>query len=200
MENSLLFALISFAFVSTVTPGPNNLMLLASGAQYGYRKSLPHMIGIVLGVASLMISTLLGVGALFTVFPVLYTALKVVGIAYLLWLAFKIAIAPTDSLDANPSTNRGPLTWWEGALFQLVNPKAWMMALASVSSFTLPGEQYVESGIAIVVAFAAIGFPCISLWAAVGSKIRRWLGTSFKRRVFNIIMAIITASTLTLLV
>ena len=85
METSLLIALSTFAFISTVTPGPNNMMLLASGAQYGYRRSLPHMLGIVIGVAGLMVSTLLGIGALFNIFPVLYSVLKLLGVAYLLW-------------------------------------------------------------------------------------------------------------------
>lgn len=89
MEFSVLIALCSFALVSTVTPGPNNMMLLASGAQYGYARTLPHMLGIVVGVAGLMICTLMGVGALFTVFPFLYTVLKALGIAYLLWLSYK---------------------------------------------------------------------------------------------------------------
>jgi threonine/homoserine/homoserine lactone efflux protein len=125
METSLLIALATFAFISTVTPGPNNMMLLASGAQYGYKRSLPHMLGIVIGVAGLMISTLLGIGALFNIFPVLYSVLKVLGVGYLLWLAFKIATGPVDEpvgLVENKikSTKRqGPLKWWEGALFQL---------------------------------------------------------------------------------
>ncbi|ALM89583.1 MULTISPECIES: LysE family translocator [Alteromonas] len=200
METSLLFALATFAFVSTVTPGPNNLMLLASGAQYGYKKSIPHMIGIVIGVAGLMISTLLGVGALFTLFPALYTVLKVLGITYLLWLAIKIATAPTDEIEIKKTTRQGPLKWWEGALFQLINPKAWMMALASVGTFTLPGEHYAESGLAIVLAFALIGFPCISIWAAVGAKIKIWLSSPMRRKRFNFTMAAATAATLFLIV
>ena len=206
METSLLIALATFAFISTVTPGPNNMMLLASGAQYGYKRSLPHMLGIVIGVAGLMISTLLGIGALFNIFPVLYGVLKVLGVAYLLWLAFKIATGPVDEpvgLVENKikSTKRqGPLKWWEGALFQLINPKAWMMALASVGTFSLPGEHYIQSGIAIVTAFAVIGFPSISLWAAVGAKIRVWLSSPTRRRQFNLTMGAATAATLFLIV
>lgn len=200
METSLLLALATFAFISTVTPGPNNMMLLASGAQYGYKKSLPHMFGIVIGVAGLMISTLLGIGALFTLFPMLYDVLKVLGVAYLLWLAFKIATAPVDAMEVKTTQRQGPLKWWEGALFQLINPKAWMMALASVGTFSLPGEHYTESGIAIVTAFAVIGFPSISLWAAVGAKIRVWLSSPIRRRQFNLTMGAATAATLFLIV
>lgn len=205
MEFSLFVALCTFAFISTVTPGPNNMMLSASGAQYGYVKTLPHMAGIVIGVAGLMVSTLLGVGALFSIFPVLYTILKVLGVAYLLWLAFKIATSPvTDSVyegtEARAETTKGPFKWWEEALFQLINPKAWMMALASVGTFTVPGEYYVQSGVAIVLAFALIGFPSISVWAAAGAKMRLWLSSPTRRRHFNLTMGAATAATLLLIV
>lgn len=199
MEISLFVALCSFALVSTVTPGPNNMMLLASGAQFGYTKTLPHMLGIVIGVAGLMISTLLGLGALFVLFPFLYTVLKVLGIAYLLWLAYKIATAPVSELEESKASGRGPLKWWEGALFQLVNPKAWMMALASVGTFSTPGEHYFSSGLAIVLAFAIIGFPCISLWAAAGAKLRLWLSSPARRKQFNLTMGAATAATLFLI-
>jgi threonine/homoserine/homoserine lactone efflux protein len=199
MEFSVLIALCSFALVSTVTPGPNNMMLLASGAQYGYARTLPHMLGIVVGVAGLMICTLMGVGALFTVFPFLYTVLKALGIAYLLWLSYKIATAPVTELQASRVSDKGPLKWWEGALFQLINPKAWMMALASVGTFSLPGEHYIVSGVAIVSAFAIIGFPCISIWAAAGAKLRLWLSSPLRRKQFNLTMGAATAATLFLI-
>lgn len=199
MEFSVIIALCSFALVSTVTPGPNNMMLLASGAQYGYARTLPHMLGIVVGVAGLMICTLMGVGALFTVFPFLYTVLKALGIAYLLWLSYKIATAPVTELQASRVSDKGPLKWWEGALFQLINPKAWMMALASVGTFSLPGEHYIVSGVAIVSAFAIIGFPCISIWAAAGAKLRLWLSSPLRRKQFNLTMGAATAATLFLI-
>ena len=200
METSLLIALATFAFISTVTPGPNNMMLLASGAQYGYKRSLPHMLGIVIGVAGLMVSTLLGIGALFNVFPVLYSVLKILGVAYLLWLAFKIATGPVNEIEIKSTKRQRPLKWWEGALFQVINPKAWMMALASVGTFSSPGEHYMQSSIAIVTAFAVIGFPSISIWAAVGAKIRVWLSSPIRRRQFNLTMGAATAATLFLIV
>lgn len=200
MDTSLLIALATFAFISTVTPGPNNLMLLASGAQYGYFKTLPHILGIVVGVAGLMVGTLMGLGALFSLFPILYSVLKVLGIGYLLWLAFKIASAPTEELEVNNASSKGPFKWWEGALFQLINPKAWMMALASVGTFSMPGDQYVVSGMAIVLAFSLIGFPCISMWAIAGAKIRVWLSSPARRKQFNLTMGAATAATLFLIV
>jgi threonine/homoserine/homoserine lactone efflux protein len=157
------------------------------------------MLGIVVGVAGLMICTLMGVGALFTVFPFLYTVLKALGIAYLLWLSYKIATAPVTELQASRVSDKGPLKWWEGALFQLINPKAWMMALASVGTFSLPGEHYIVSGVAIVSAFAIIGFPCISIWAAAGAKLRLWLSSPLRRKQFNLTMGAATAATLFLI-
>lgn len=196
MESSLLVALCTFAFVSTVTPGPNNIMLLASGAQYGYMRSLPHMFGIVIGVAMLLVSVLMGLGLVFTLYPSLYSVLKVFGGVYLLWLAFKIASAPVDEINIKSSSRTSPLTWWQAALFQFINPKAWMMAFGSVSTFSLKGDLYFESGLAIIVAFALIGFPSISVWAGAGAKIKVWLNTPKRRRFFNLSMGAITAATL----
>ncbi|MCP9480086.1 LysE family translocator [Marisediminitalea aggregata] len=200
MEYSLVLAICTFAFITTVTPGPNNVMLLASGAQYGYARTIPHMLGIVFGVAMLLLSVLLGLGMLFSLYPVLYSVLNVVGALYLLWLAYKIASAPVGEIEVVAGEDKGPLRWWESALFQFVNPKAWMMALGSVSTFAQPGELYVQSGAVIMLAFALIGFPSISLWAGAGSKIRVWLSTPKRRRGFNLTMGAVTAATLLLIV
>lgn len=199
MEVSLILAISMFAFITSVTPGPNNMMLLASGAQHGYIKTLPHMLGIVVGVAMLMLSVLMGLGVLFRAYPVLFSVLKVVGGLYLLWLAYKIATAPVNGLKQVSPDKRGPLRWWEGALFQFVNPKAWMMALGAVSTFAQPGELYVQSGAVIMLAFALVGFPSISVWAGAGANIRQWLSTPSRQRRFNVTMGIVTAATLVML-
>ncbi|WCN10306.1 LysE family translocator [Marinomonas mediterranea] len=199
MDVSLVFAVAVFAFVTSVTPGPNNVMLLASGAQYGFIRTLPHMLGIVTGVAMLLLCTLLGLGALFTLYPVLYSILNVIGCAYLLWLAYKIATSPVVELNEADHSSRGPLRWWEAALFQFVNPKAWMMALGSVSTFSMQGELYAQSGVMIMLAFALLGFPAISIWAGAGAKIRIWLDTPSRRRIFNLVMGGLTAATLILI-
>lgn len=197
MEHSLIFALCTFAFISSVTPGPNNIMLLASGAQYGYVRSLPHIFGIVIGVAALMVSVLSGLGVMFTVYPFLFSILKVLGSSYLLWLACKIATASVYAIEVKDTgTPKGPFKWWEAALFQFINPKAWMMAVGSVTMFSLPGNQYLESGIAIVLVFACIGFPSVSLWAGAGTKIGVLLNTPKQRRVFNVAMGLATVATL----
>ncbi|RBP85596.1 LysE family translocator [Marinomonas rhizomae] len=198
IDVSFFLALAMFAFVTSVTPGPNNIMLLASGAQFGFRRTLPHMLGIVLGVASLLLSTLMGLGALFTWYPPLYSVLKWVGCAYLLWLAWKIGSAPVGNLETTVSSS--PMNWWQALLFQYVNPKAWMMAIGCVSSFAIAGDLYVQSGFWMIVLFAAMGFPAISIWAWAGVSIRRWLTDQKRQRIFNFCMGVATASTLLLII
>ena len=200
MELSLLFGIAAFAFVTSVTPGPNNMMLLASGAQFGFARTLPHMFGIVIGVAVLLFCVLLGLGTLFSLYPALYSVLNVAGSLYLLWLAWKIASGPVTALSDNDDTDTHPLRWWQASLFQFVNPKAWMMALGSVSTFSQPGDEYLLSGAVIMVAFAAIGFPSISLWAGAGAKLRDWLNNPKRRRGFNLVMGAATAATLLLII
>jgi threonine/homoserine/homoserine lactone efflux protein len=201
MEFSLLFAVTLFAFMMSVTPGPNNMMLLASGAQFGYRNTLPHMFGIILGVALLISSVLVGLGVVFKLYPALYDLLKVFGSIYLLWLAWKIATASTDATNAEQSnTRKTPMTLPAAVLFQFINPKAWAMAIGAVSTFTLPGEQYMESGLWIMAAFASMGFIAISIWAYLGVAIRQLLTTRTRKRNFNWTMGICTAATLLLII
>jgi threonine/homoserine/homoserine lactone efflux protein len=197
MEISLLLAISLFAFVMSVTPGPNNIMLLASGAQFGYQKTLPHIFGIILGIATLLASVLLGLGLVFERYPQLYDLLKVVGSLYLFWLAWKIASASTDdNALASKAKNSSPMTVLGAALFQFVNPKAWAMVIGSISSFTLAGDRYIESGLWIMLCFALMGFVAISLWAYLGVAIKRLLTTKKRRKTFNYTMSLMTVATL----
>ncbi|SBS32870.1 Cysteine/O-acetylserine efflux protein [Marinomonas spartinae] len=214
---SFFLGVAVFAFVMSVTPGPNNMMLLSSGAQFGFRRTLPHMLGIILGMASLLLAILLGLGSLFILYPPLYSVLKWVGGAYLLWLAWKIANAPTDKMAeqkpslVSPSQHSGlqprsadkqimPMRWWQASLFQYVNPKAWMMSIGCVSSFSLAGDLYVQSGFWIIILFACMGFPAITIWVLAGEAIRRKLTSVKRQRLFNIVMGVLTASTLLLII
>jgi len=201
MEYSFFLAISLFAFVMSVTPGPNNLMLLASGAQFGYLKTLPHMLGIILGMACLIASVLVGLGAAFELYPILYDVLKVLGSTYLLWLAWKIANAPTDdnALKAKGVEKATPMRLHSASLFQFVNPKAWTMAIGSVSTFTLTGDLYWQSGLWIMLAFACMGFMAISLWAGLGVAIRQWLTSVKRKKYFNWFMGAMTAATLILI-
>lgn len=200
MELSFFLALAMFSFVMSVTPGPNNIMLLASGAQFGFRRTLPHMVGIGVGMAVLISSSLLGLGALFVLYPPLYIVLKWVGGGYLLWLAWKIASAPVNGISIEREQQASPMLWWQAALFQLINPKAWMMAISSVGTFSVQGDLYVQSGLWILVVFACINFPTISLWAGLGVSIRGWLTNAKRQRTFNLVMGVATALTLIMII
>ncbi|MCH8499916.1 MAG: LysE family translocator [Marinobacter sp.] len=201
LDLPLLLATISFAFVTSATPGPNNLMLLASGANFGFRRTIPHMLGIVLGVALLLALTLAGLGELFMRFPPSQLALQVAGVAYLLWLSWKIATAPVGELSADGETLEArPFRWWQAAAFQFLNPKAWMMALAAISSFTLSGDLYLVSGLMVMVVFALVGLPAISLWAGFGVVIQQLLSSPRRQRAFNLAMGALTAATAVVIV
>ena len=197
MEFSLLLAISLFAFVMSVTPGPNNIMLLASGAQFGYQKTLPHIFGILIGIATLFASVLLGLGAVLERYPDTYSVLKVFGSLYLFWLAWKITTASTDPNSMNNAqANTKPMSILTAACFQFVNPKAWAMCVGSISTFTLAGEHYLESGLWIMLCFALNGFIAISLWAYLGAGIAQWLTTIKRKKVFNYTMGTMTVGTL----
>ncbi|MCZ2720680.1 LysE family translocator [Marinomonas sp. 15G1-11] len=201
MEWTFLLSVALFAFVTSVTPGPNNIMLLASGAQFGFMRTVPHIVGILLGVAMLLVSVLTGLGVMFNTFPILYDILKWLGAAYLLWLSYKITFASvkddTDKKELAPTT---PFSWWQAALFQFVNPKAWMMTIGCVSTFSMEGDAYIASAIWIVVLFASLGLPAICLWAGLGVSIGRLLTNPKRKRLFNYVMGGATASTLLMVI
>lgn len=204
IDTSLVLAIASFAFVTSATPGPNNLMLLASGASFGFRKTVPHMLGIVLGIALLLGLMLTGLGQLFISYPASHRLLQIAGVSYLLWLAWKIAAGPvgvTVEDNAGPEIPSGnPLRWWQAAAFQFLNPKAWMMTLAATTGFTLTGEYYLASGLLIMAIFALVGLPSIALWAGFGTSLRVLLSSPPRQRGFNLAMGALTAATAVVIV
>lgn len=182
-----LAALTLFAFVASITPGPNNLMLLSSGTRFGFRRSIPHMLGVMLGFPLMITVIGLGLARLFTEFPMVQTVLKVASIAYLLYLAFKIATAPTPTVDDGESSAR-PLTFFQAAAFQWVNPKGWTMALTVLSAYMPPTDPW--RGLAIIATLVLlINVPVVTLWTAMGIQLRRFLGQPQKLRAFNLIAA-----------
>jgi threonine/homoserine/homoserine lactone efflux protein len=192
MSEAMLIALATFCFVSSITPGPNNMMLLASGANFGFKRTLPHLMGVSIGFGAMVLAVGLGVGGLFVVYPALYTVLKIVGGAYMLWLAWRIATA--DGIGDSGATAR-PMSFWEAAAFQWVNPKAWAISLGAITAFVAPGEFL--AGVLIVTAvFAAINLPCIASWAAFGVVLRRFLDKPWTLRAFNITMAVLLVASL----
>jgi threonine/homoserine/homoserine lactone efflux protein len=182
----LLTALMGFALVSSITPGPNNLMLMASGANFGFMRSIPHMLGIGVGFTVMIVLVGLGLIGLFDAFPVSYIILKVCSVAYLLWLAWKIAnAAPPQKGEASGD----PMTFIQAALFQWVNPKAWSMALTAITAYA-PG-QTVQAILIVAAVFGAINLPSVSVWTLMGQQIRRLLNKPVWLRAFNICMAIL---------
>lgn len=194
MDPQVLLSVALFTMVTTGTPGPNNMMLTASGANFGYWRSLPHMIGIVVGVTAQSLLIAAGLGALFQQFPLLQVALKLLASVYLLYLAWKIATAGAARLDS--ASEARPQGWFGAALFQFLNPKAWMMTITLIGSFTLAGADYWNSVLWVVSLFMLISFPCISLWAAFGTLVGRLLATPAAWRGFNWAMGTLTAACL----
>jgi threonine/homoserine/homoserine lactone efflux protein len=179
-------SLILFAIATCITPGPNNTMILASGLNYGVRASLPHLFGINIGFPLMVLAVGAGIGGLFVAFPILGDILKVVGSAYLLYLAWRIATAGPPSGDGEGGR---PLTFTHAALFQLVNPKAWMMAVSAVSVYSVASESYLAQIVVIAAVFLVFGTPCTGVWLGFGSGLRRWLSNRTVLRAFHIAMA-----------
>jgi len=176
--SATLLALAGFAFVTSITPGPNNLMLLASGTNFGWRRSLPHLLGISFGFGVMLALVGLGLGEAFVRYPGLHGGLKWASLAYLLWLAWKVATAapPSSASDAHASR---PMGFGAAALFQFVNPKAWAMALTAVTAYGTLGVA------AITVVFVLVNLPCCGSWALLGEQMRRWLHRPRALRAFN---------------
>ncbi|OXI31179.1 lysine transporter LysE [Burkholderia sp. AU16741] len=182
---SALPAGMLFALVTSITPGPNNTMLLASGVNFGFRRTMPHLFGISIGVAILMLCVGFGLGEAFKRLPLLYTILEAASVAYLLYLAWRIGTS--GEVKAHGAKPR-PMTFIEAAAFQWVNPKAWMMVLTAATTVQLSADYGMNAAWMSVV-FILIGFPCICLWAAFGLGLRRFLSNPRALRIFNVTMA-----------
>ncbi|MEN0036654.1 MAG: LysE family translocator [Cellvibrio sp.] len=186
-------ALILFVIATSITPGPNNILILASGVNYGIKKSLPHFFGINVGFPLVIIAAGLGAGILFKQFPVLHTLLKVVGICYLLYLAYRVATASTDKLNTE---KKKPFTFIQAALFQWVNPKAWIMAIGAVVTFASAGGNYLVQVGTITLAFIFFGLPCTGLWLLFGASLKNLLSNPVRIRIFNWVMALLLVASL----
>ncbi|EFQ61016.1 MULTISPECIES: LysE family translocator [Pseudomonas] len=182
----LMLAFALFAFVTSVTPGPNNAMLLASGVNFGFQRTIPHILGISSGFLVLVLAVGLGLGAAFTAYPVLYTVLRYAGAAYLLYLAWNIARSGPASEDTEGKGK--PLGFWGAAAFQWVNPKAWVMAIGAISTYT-PLQGYTMNVVIIATVFALINAPSVGVWAGFGSVLRNVLRNPRWLRMFNFGMA-----------
>ncbi len=184
----LLTAFGIFSFVSSITPGPNNLMLMSSGANFGIKRTLPHMFGVCIGFTLMVALVGIGLIEVFAAFPVFYDVLKIVSVLYLLYLAYKIARSsePIKSVSGNEQQPT-PISFLQAASFQWVNPKAWSMALTAVTVYS--PSNTLSSIVIIAAIFGLINFPCINCWVYLGKQLRRFLNTPKRLTAFNYSMA-----------
>ncbi|MGL4490002.1 MAG: LysE family translocator [Rhizobiaceae bacterium] len=187
MTTATFIALFGFAFATSITPGPNNMMLFASGVNFGFRRTIPHMLGIGGGFFTLLIAVGLGLGALLEASPMLHLALKVLGGAYLVWIAWKIG--NTHEIG-EAKTSAKPMTFLGAAAFQWVNPKAWVMAIGGMAAYADP-DNVTWSVLLVAAVFAVVNVPCVSTWAGFGSVLREWLSVPPRLKWFNISMAVL---------
>ena len=189
LVEKIFLALLVFAFVSSVTPGPNNLMLLASGVNFGFRRTIPHMLGIGVGFFVLLLAIGFGLGALIETVPSFYAALKFAGGAYMLYLAWKIAMSRSIG-EAKHRDKAEPMTFLQAAAFQWVNPKAWVMAITGIATYANHDNYYVAV-LLVSSAFAIVNLPSVSVWAGFGTLLRNWLSDPVRLKWFNLIMALL---------
>ncbi len=193
MSTEILIALIGFAFASSITPGPNNLMLMASGANYGLRRTVPHMLGISMGHAFMVVMVGVVLLKVFDAYPVLNIVLKILSAVYMTWLAWKIANAvPPEAQQVEGK----PFTFLQAAAFQWVNPKAWFMAITAISAYAPQDKGVLFGSLLVAVIFSATNLPSVTVWAWMGVQVRRWLGTARRLRVFNVTMAVLLVGSL----
>ncbi|SHE93664.1 Threonine/homoserine/homoserine lactone efflux protein [Lampropedia hyalina DSM 16112] len=195
-STSLLVPLALFAFASSITPGPNNIMLASSGLNHGFRRSVPHMLGISVGFMLMLVVIGLGLGALFRTWPALHQILKIASALYLLYLAWRIATASPVNVDARP---RRPFSFWEAAFFQWINPKAWTMALGVIAVY-VPQTDFLFNLLLGALICGLVNLPSISVWTLFGVALRRYLRQPAVVRAFNIGMALLLVASLVPLV
>ncbi len=186
---TMIISITSFALASTMTPGPNNIMLLSSGLTFGYKRTIPHALGINFGFPVMVICVGLGVGKLFEVFPFVYTVLKVVGISYLFWMAWHIA--NTKGSPATQNKNDKPFTFFQAALFQWVNPKAWVVAITSTAAFITDHQIAFIQVMTIACIFFFCGILSTNSWSLGGVMLKKFIQNERFVKIFNITMAIL---------
>lgn len=192
MDLSLLVSAAIFGFVTSVTPGPNNTYLLASGMNYGLKKSLPYLFGLLIGLTIVVLSIIFGVGVVFTKFPFAYQVLKWVGFAYICWMAYGVATSGTKTAKAKTDSYVG---FWKAIGFQFVNPKAWIVSLSFVATYVPVGQSlWVEIVFGLVLVLTT--FPGAFIWATLGQLLSTWLSDAQKRRIFNYIAAVLLVLTM----
>lgn len=178
--------LLLFALSASLTPGPNNIMIMDSGMHFGIQKSLPHYLGICLGFPIMFLMVALGLGAIFTEYAWIKHLLKILGSIYMLYLSWQIL---TSSNKVNVNLIRKPFHFFQAVIFQWINPKAWLMAISTISIFTL-SNHYIYNAIIISVVYFLMCIPCVGIWLLFGKFLQRILTKDSHRIWFNILMAL----------
>lgn len=194
MPYELLTGLALFSFVSSITPGPNNLMLMASGANFGFRRTLPHMLGVGIGFTAMVALVGLGLVGLFEAYPLSYDVLKAVSVVYLVFLAWKIATSAAPAGTETEEQQGRPITFIQAVLFQWVNPKAWTMALTALTVYA--PSQSLWAVLLVAAVFGLINLPCVSSWTLLGQQLQRLLTSQRRLAAFNISMAVLLVGSL----
>ncbi|HUL64943.1 MAG TPA: LysE family translocator [Burkholderiaceae bacterium] len=193
MDADQVVALVVFALVGSFTPGPNNAIATLTGANFGMRAAVPHILGVPFGFASMLLAAAGGVAAVLLTHPVAAEAIRWLGTAYLLWLAWSLMRASeSNALASGPFAL--PLSFSQAALFQYLNPKAWMLAAATAGAFMAGDGPFVRGALAAAI-FAVTAFASLVVWAALGASLRAWLAQGSRLRAFNVVMGLSLAIT-----
>ncbi|MDR9826599.1 LysE family translocator [Vibrio sp. FNV 38] len=185
-----LLAIILFAVSCSITPGPNNIMVMTSGANFGAKKTLPLLAGICIGFTFMLLLVGFGFHQLFEQFPHLHLIIKCIGVSYLLYLAMLIA---RSEGAVNEMSQGKPFTFLKGALFQWVNAKAWIVATGAIAAFTRVDANFTTQNLMIAAVFLIVSFPCVGVWLTLGSLLKRMLSSPASRKKFNYSMSILLA-------
>lgn len=184
-----LLTFLLFAVVASITPGPNTVMVAAGAANHGLRATVPHMLGISLGFPALVVLVGLGLAGPLSHAPALHLALRWIGAAWLVWIAWTLARAPAaKGAQGEQAPSMG---FAAAALFQWVNPKAWLLAVTTATTYTVPGGDLPRQVLVLALIFAAVSMPCLGFWAAIGAGAGRALRTPGRMRAFNVAMAVL---------
>jgi threonine/homoserine/homoserine lactone efflux protein len=193
MAYSLFYAFLAFMVVMYFTPGPNNIMLLASGLTYGFRRTIPHIAGIVIGFAFMIAAVGLGLGTVFLAYPILQTILKYAGAVYLIYLAAVIALSGPTTPDGE--TGRGPMTFWGAAMFQWINAKGWVIVIGTITAYAAIAQFPLNIAIQTLISLL-VGTVSTVVWALFGTALRPVLTSERLVRAFNIVMALLLLASL----
>jgi threonine/homoserine/homoserine lactone efflux protein len=193
MAHSLFYAFLAFMVVMYFTPGPNNIMLLASGLTYGFRRTIPHIAGIVIGFAFMVAAVGLGLGTVFLAYPILQTILKYAGAVYLVYLAAVIAMSGPTTPDGE--SGRGPMTFWGAAMFQWINAKGWVIVIGTITAYAAIAQFPVNIAIQTLISLL-VGTVSTVVWALFGTALRPVLTSERLVRAFNVVMALLLLASL----